>query len=112
MDAVRGCMNLFSTIFNLVDISGKYEVFNTWNAEFRKNFYPDFIKFVFSIPIFDKEPNYPQPSIDRLNESLSLILRIIEESGKKIPYAIIDMKDYGLMDGKTVFAKAMKLMSK
>ena len=37
---------------------------------------------------------------------------IIEESGKKIPYAIIDMKDYGLMDGKTVFAKAMKLMSK
>ena len=37
---------------------------------------------------------------------------IIEESGKKIPYAIIDMKDYGMMDGKTVFAKAMKLMSK
>ena len=29
-----------------------------------------------------------------------------------VPVDIIDMKDYGLMDGKTVFAKAMKLMSK
>lgn len=37
---------------------------------------------------------------------------IIEESKKDIPYEVIDMKDYGLMDGKTVFEKAMNLMNK
>lgn len=36
----------------------------------------------------------------------------IEDNNKNIPCAVIDMKDYGLMDGKTVFEKAMKLMEK
>lgn len=42
----------------------------------------------------------------------SEIEAIVEENNKNIPYAVIDMKDYGLMDGKTVFEKAMKLMEK
>ncbi len=35
---------------------------------------------------------------------------IIEESGKKIPYAIIDMKDYGMMNGKKVLDEAIQLI--
>lgn len=36
--------------------------------------------------------------------------RLIAETGKNIPYDVIEMKDYGMMNGKAVYAFAKKLM--
>lgn len=38
--------------------------------------------------------------------------KAIKESGKDIPFDIIDMKDYGMMDGKAVYDHAKKLINK
>ena len=38
--------------------------------------------------------------------------QIIKETGKDIPYDVIEMKDYGMMNGKAVYEFAKKLMGK
>lgn len=37
---------------------------------------------------------------------------ILKECNKNIPLDVIEMKDYGMMDGKSVYEFAKKLMSK
>ena len=38
--------------------------------------------------------------------------KAIKETGKNIPFDVIEMKDYGMMDGKAVYNFAKKLMNK
>ena len=38
--------------------------------------------------------------------------KIIKETGKNIPFEIIDMRDYGMMNGKAVYDLAKRLMNK
>lgn len=37
--------------------------------------------------------------------------KIISKTGKNIPFDVIEMKDYGMMDGKAVYEFAKKLMN-
>ena len=38
--------------------------------------------------------------------------KLIEEAGKDIPLDVIEMKDYGMMNGKAVYEFAKKLLNK
>ena len=38
--------------------------------------------------------------------------KIIADTGKDIPYDVIEMKDYGMMNGKAVYEFAKKLMGR
>ena len=38
--------------------------------------------------------------------------KIIADTGKDIPYDVIEMKDYGMMNGKAVYEFAKKLIGK
>lgn len=40
------------------------------------------------------------------------IEKIIADNGYDLPCAVIDMKDYGMMNGKAVYETALKLMAK
>ena len=40
------------------------------------------------------------------------IEKIIADGGYDLPCAVIDMKDYGMMNGKAVYETALKLMNK
>ena len=42
----------------------------------------------------------------------SEVEKLIEETGKDIPLDVIEMKDYGMMDGKAVYEFAKKLLNK
>ncbi|MFV0395292.1 MAG: PTS sugar transporter subunit IIB [Coprobacillaceae bacterium] len=36
--------------------------------------------------------------------------KLVKETGKNIPFDVIEMKDYGMMNGKAVYAFAKKMM--
>ena len=40
------------------------------------------------------------------------IEKLIADGGYDLPCAVIDMKDYGMMNGKAVYETALKLMNK
>ena len=42
----------------------------------------------------------------------SEVEKLIEEAGKNIPLDVIEMKDYGMMNGKAVYEFAKKLLNK
>ena len=71
---------LLTMPFNLLEMSGKYEVFNSWNSKLKKKIYPKFINFVFSLAVIDKAPVYPPPSKDTLRDSLKVVFQTIGES--------------------------------
>lgn len=71
---------------------------------------------IFALPLTDGEKiidtvdcvllgpqvRYAKPEVEKL----------IKETGKNIPYDVIEMKDYGMMNGKAVYEFAKKLMGK
>ena len=71
---------------------------------------------IFALPMSDGMSRIPTVDCVLLGPQVRFNLGKIKEEADKVnpglPVEVIDMKDYGLMDGKTVFAKAMKLMSK
>ena len=71
---------------------------------------------IFALPMSDGINRLSSVDCVLLGPQVRFNLGKIKEEAAKVnpglPVEVIDMKDYGLMDGKTVFAKAMKLMSK
>ena len=71
---------------------------------------------IFALPMSDGINRLSTVDCVLLGPQVRFNLGKIKEEAAKVnpglPVDVIDMKDYGLMDGKTVFAKAMKLMSK
>ena len=64
---------LLMTPFNLIQLGGKYDVFNSWNKTLSKKIFPKLIDFVFSIAVCDKQPLYQPPTKERLRESLQIV---------------------------------------
>jgi hypothetical protein len=71
---------LMMTPFNLIQMGGKYDVFNSWNKILTKKIFPNLIEFVFSIAVCPEEPVYQPPSKERLREALNVVWNKIGES--------------------------------
>lgn len=71
---------LMMTPFNLIQMGGKYDVFNSWNKILTKKIFPMLIEFVFSIAVCNEEPVYQPPSKERLREALQVVWSKIGES--------------------------------
>jgi hypothetical protein len=71
---------LLMTPFNLIQMSGKYDVFTSWNKTLSKKIFPKLIDFVFSVAVCEEAPVYTPPSKERLREALQVVWNKIGES--------------------------------
>jgi hypothetical protein len=68
--------------FNLIEMTGRYEAFNSWNRTLRKQIFPKLIDFAFSVAV-PVEVQYAPPTKERLRESLITVLSFIDQSQTK-----------------------------
>ena len=71
---------------------------------------------IFALPISDGEKKLEEVDCVLLGPQVrfqkSSILKLIADKGLDLPVDVIDMKDYGMMNGKAVYEFALKLMNK
>lgn len=71
---------------------------------------------IFALPISDGEKLLGEVDCVLLGPQVRFqkaqIEKIIADKGYDLPCAVIDMKDYGMMNGKAVYETALKLMTK
>ena len=71
---------------------------------------------IFALPISDGEKKLEEVDCVLLGPQVRFqkaqIEKIIADGGYDLPCAVIDMKDYGMMNGKAVYETALKLMNK
>ena len=71
---------------------------------------------IFALPISDGEKKLAEVDCVLLGPQVRFqkaqIEKIIADGGYDLPCAVIDMKDYGMMNGKAVYETALKLMNK
>lgn len=71
---------------------------------------------IFAVPISEGEKLLNQVDCILLGPQVrfqkSQIEKIIADNGYDLPCAVIDMKDYGMMNGKAVYETALRLMAK
>lgn len=69
---------------------------------------------IFAMPISEGEKKLAECDCVLLGPQVRFqkaqIEKIIADKGLNLPCAVIDMKDYGMMNGKAVYATALKLM--
>ena len=69
---------------------------------------------IFALPISEGEKKLPEVDCVLLGPQVRFqqkqIEKIIADAGLNLPCAVIDMKDYGMMNGKSVYQFAKKLM--
>ena len=71
---------LLIQLFNLHEMSGKYEVYNGWNEDLKTLIFPKLIDFVFSVAADEVTPEYPVPPKERVIESLRTVFQFIGKS--------------------------------
>ena len=74
---------LLIQLFNLHEMSGKYEVYNGWNQELQTQIFPKLKEFVFSVATVEEQPEYPVPSKERVIEALRSVYKYIGNSKKE-----------------------------
>ena len=71
---------------------------------------------IFALPISDGEKKLAEVDCVLLGPQVRFqkaqIEKLIADGGYDLPCAVIDMKDYGMMNGKAVYETALKLMNK
>ncbi|EAY10229.1 GTPase-activator protein, putative [Trichomonas vaginalis G3] len=91
---------LLMTPFNLIELDGKYDVFNSWNKTLREKIFPELIEFVFSVAVCEEEPVYQPCSKEKLRESLIVVMDQISTSGQLFVNKYKElMRDRSLMEG-------------
>lgn len=68
--------NLLMQIFNRKLMTGKYSVFENWNAKLEHQYLPDIMNFVLSIGDCEEDVRYEPPSEAKLQEAL---LRVVKQ---------------------------------
>jgi PTS system cellobiose-specific IIB component len=70
---------------------------------------------IFALPISDGEKKLDEVDCVLLGPQVrfqkATIEKLIAEKGLNLPVDVIDMKDYGMMNGKSVYEFALKLMA-
>lgn len=70
---------------------------------------------IFALPLTEGEKLLILQIVYYLAHKLDMqkeVEKIIADTGKDIPYDVIEMKDYGMMNGKAVYEFAKKLMGR
>lgn len=91
---------LLMTPFNLIELEGKYEIFNSWNKTLREKIFPELIEFVFSVAVCEEEPVYQPCTKEKLRESLVTVMNEISNSGQAFAQKYQELlRDRTLIEG-------------